>query len=86
MAAAIFFRDAVAVAGRFPLLAGVDLEVAEGEVVHLRGPNGAGKTSLLRAAAGLVAITSGEAVVLGHDLREDRREVRRQVGLLGPHD
>lgn len=83
MAPAIIFRDAVALAGRFPVLAGVDLEVAEGEVVHLRGPNGAGKTSLLRAAAGLLAITSGEAVVLGHDLRVERREVRRHVGLLG---
>jgi heme ABC exporter ATP-binding subunit CcmA len=83
MAPAILFRDAVALAGRFPVLAGVDLEVAEGEVVHLRGPNGAGKTSLLRAAAGLVEVTRGEAVVLGHDLRVERREVRRHVGLLG---
>jgi heme ABC exporter ATP-binding subunit CcmA len=83
MAPAIIFRDAVALAGRFPVLAGVDLEVAEGEVVHLRGPNGAGKTSLLRACAGLIAITRGEAVVLGHDLRAERREVRRHVGLLG---
>jgi heme ABC exporter ATP-binding subunit CcmA len=81
--AAISFREAVATAGRFPLLAGVNLEVAEGEVVHLRGPNGAGKTSLLRGCAGLLAITSGEATVLGHDLRADRESLRREVGLLG---
>ena len=81
--AAISFREAVATAGRFPLLAGVTLEVAEGEVVHLRGPNGAGKTSLLRACAGLLAISSGEATVLGHDLRADRESLRREVGLLG---
>jgi heme ABC exporter ATP-binding subunit CcmA len=83
MTLAVRFRDAVSLAGRFPLLAGVSLDVAEGEVVHLRGPNGAGKTSLLRACAGLVAIVSGEAVVLGHDLRTDRQSVRREVGLLG---
>ena len=47
------------------------------------GPNGAGKTSLLRACAGLLPITAGEAVVLGHDLTADRTGVRRQVGLLG---
>jgi heme ABC exporter ATP-binding subunit CcmA len=49
----------------------------------LRGPNGAGKTSLLRACAGLLPIADGEAVVLGHDLRVDRRAVRHRVGLLG---
>ena len=83
MAFAVLFHEAVALTGRFPVLAGADLEVGEGEVVHLRGPNGAGKTSLLRAAAGLLRVTSGTAVVLGHDLCVDRREVRREVGLLG---
>jgi heme ABC exporter ATP-binding subunit CcmA len=85
MAPAVLFRAAVALAGRFPALAGVDLVVAPGEVVVLEGPNGAGKTSLLRACAGLLPVTQGEAVVLGCDLRGDRAAVRRQVGLLG-HD
>jgi len=83
MPPAICLRDAVSLAGHFPLLAGVTLEVDEGEVVHLRGPNGAGKTSLLRACAGLVPIAAGSAVVLGHDLCVDRLSLRRQVGLLG---
>ncbi len=83
MVPAVRLRDAVSLAGRFPLLAGVTLDVAEGEVVHLRGPNGAGKSSLLRLCAGLAAITSGTAVVLGHDLRADRQSLRREVGLLG---
>ena len=83
MAVAIRFRSAVALLGRFPALAGVDLDVAEGEVVLVQGPNGAGKTSLLRACAGLLAVVGGEANVLGHDLRRDRRSVRRAIGLLG---
>jgi heme ABC exporter ATP-binding subunit CcmA len=83
MAPAVHLRTAVALAGRFPALSGVDLTVAPGEVVVVLGPNGAGKTSLLRTCAGLLAITSGEAVVLGHDLRQDRTSVRPQVGLLG---
>jgi len=61
----------------------MDLDVAPEEVVLLRGPNGAGKTSVLRACAGLLAIVSGEASVLGHDLRRDRRSLRREVGMLG---
>jgi heme ABC exporter ATP-binding subunit CcmA len=85
MQPAVHLRGAVALLGRFPALAGVDLAVARGEIVLVQGPNGAGKTTLLRACAGLVPITAGEAVVLGHDLRANRREVRRQVGLLG-HD
>ena len=83
MAPAIRFHAAVALIGAFPVLAGVDLDVATGEIVLLEGPNGAGKTSLLRACAGLLPVTAGEADVLGHDLVRDRRDVRRDVGLLG---
>jgi heme ABC exporter ATP-binding subunit CcmA len=60
----------------------VDLDVGAGEIVLLQGPNGAGKSTLLRACAGLVPVVEGEAVVLGHDLRVDRRAVRTRVGLL----
>ena len=83
MPPAVRLHEAVALAGRFPLLAGACLEVGEGEVVHLRGPNGAGKTSLLKVLAGLLAVHSGEATVLGRDLVADRRAVRREVGMLG---
>ena len=79
----IHLRDAVALLGRFPALAGATLDVGLGEVVLVRGPNGAGKTTLLRVCAGLVPVASGEAVVLGHDLRGDRRSVRGRIGLLG---
>lgn len=65
------------------MLAGATLEVQPGEVVLLQGANGAGKTSLLRTCAGLLAIVSGRAIVLGCDLRVDRRGVRRRVGLMG---
>jgi heme ABC exporter ATP-binding subunit CcmA len=71
------------VTGRFPALAGVDLVVAQGEVVVLEGPNGAGKTSLLRVCAGLLPLTGGEGTVLGCDLRRDAPALRRRVGMLG---
>jgi heme ABC exporter ATP-binding subunit CcmA len=72
----------VALLGRFPALAGLDLDVEPGETVLLQGPNGAGKTTLLRLCAGLLAVESGSAIVLGHDLARDRRRVRREVGLI----
>ena len=77
------FRAAVCLLGRFPALAGVDLDVGTGEIVLLQGPNGAGKTTLLRACAGLVPVVEGAADVLGVDLVADPRPVRPLVGLLG---
>jgi heme ABC exporter ATP-binding subunit CcmA len=83
MALAVSLRAAVSLLGRFPALAGVDLDVARGEILLVQGANGAGKTTLLRACAGLAAFVAGDAEVLGHDLRRDRRAVRRHIGLLG---
>lgn len=85
MESAVWLRDAVCCRGSFPALAGVDLDVAEGEILLLRGPNGAGKTTLLRLLAGLASLDGGQGTVLGCDLRVDRRALRPQVGLLG-HD
>jgi heme ABC exporter ATP-binding subunit CcmA len=79
----IHLRGVVSVLGRFPALAGADLDVRRGEIVLLVGPNGAGKTSLLRVCAGLLHASSGRAVVLGHDLPAGRRDLRRRVGWLG---
>jgi heme ABC exporter ATP-binding subunit CcmA len=69
--------------GRFPALAGADLEVETGEVVLLSGPNGAGKTTLLRLCAGLLPLRAGEAEVLGVNLAVEPRRVRRAVALVG---
>jgi ABC-type multidrug transport system ATPase subunit len=79
----ISLRSAVCLLGRFPALAGADLDVDAAEVVLLTGPNGAGKTTLLRLCAGLLPVRSGTAEVLGHDLTRDRRAVRRLIGMVG---
>ena len=82
---AVRLEGAVVLLGRFPALAGVDLEVERREVVLVRGPNGAGKSSLLHLCAGLLRLSEGHGDVLGCDLGDDRAAVRRRVGLLG-HD
>lgn len=79
---ALSLRNVVALSGRFPLLAGIDLEVDTGETVLIEGPNGAGKTSLLRVVAGLAPVASGQLTVLGLDPGKYRTAVRRRVGLL----
>jgi heme ABC exporter ATP-binding subunit CcmA len=79
----VSIRSAVCLLGRFPALAGADLDVDEGDILLLSGPNGAGKTTLLRLLAGLVPLHAGTATVLGHDLTTDRRGARRQLALVG---
>lgn len=46
----------------------VDLEVYEGDFISLMGPSGSGKSTLLNIVAGIDQPTSGEVIVLGHDL------------------
>jgi branched-chain amino acid transport system ATP-binding protein len=52
-----------------PIVAGVSMRVAAGEVVAVLGPNGAGKSTLVKSVAGLVPISSGRVLCGGEDLR-----------------
>jgi ABC-2 type transport system ATP-binding protein len=63
-------------------LAGVTLEVDEGEFFGLLGPNGAGKTTLINIIAGLVRADSGAARVMGADVVADYRRARRMLGVV----
>ncbi|MCW2754761.1 MAG: transporter [Marmoricola sp.] len=59
---------------------GVDLEVAEGEVVGFLGPNGAGKTTTLRMLTTLLTPDAGTARVAGYDVVAQSEDVRRRIG------
>jgi NitT/TauT family transport system ATP-binding protein len=48
-----------------PVLAGIDLDVFDGELVSIVGPSGCGKTSFLNAVDGLIAIAGGEILADG---------------------
>jgi ABC-2 type transport system ATP-binding protein len=66
--------------GAVEALAGVDVEVAEGELVGLLGPNGSGKSTLVKIACGLVRPTAGSAAV--HGAPAGSAAARRSLGYL----
>ncbi|NLM30509.1 MAG: ATP-binding cassette domain-containing protein, partial [Methanomicrobiales archaeon] len=47
---------------------GIDFSVEEGETFGFLGPNGAGKTTTIRMLTGMTRITSGQALIHGHDI------------------
>jgi ABC-2 type transport system ATP-binding protein len=61
---------------------GVDLTVADGEIVGFLGPNGAGKTTTLRMLTTLLRPTAGTATVAGADLLRDPLGVRKRIGFV----
>jgi ABC-2 type transport system ATP-binding protein len=63
-------------------VAGLDLDVGQGEIFGLVGPNGAGKTTTLRILATLLAPTSGHAEVAGIDVRRNPDAARRVLGFM----
>src|SRR5918911_3602512 len=69
-----FGKDVLAVAG-------IDLEVAEGEIYAFLGPNGAGKTTTVRMLTTLLRPTGGSATVAGYDVVSDAAQVRRAIGV-----
>jgi ABC-2 type transport system ATP-binding protein len=68
--------------GDFEAVKGVNFEVAEGEIFGLLGPNGAGKSTLIRMMTTLIPVTSGKALVGGHDVAKDSNAVRRMIGVI----
>jgi len=55
-------------AGDGHVLRGIDLEIGAGQFVAIHGRSGTGKSTLLHIVGGILAPTSGEVMVGGHDL------------------
>jgi branched-chain amino acid transport system ATP-binding protein len=67
--------------GRIQALKGIDLQVAEGELLALVGANGAGKTTLLRAISGVQAATGGSIRFDGADITRASPSARVRMGI-----
>ena len=68
--------------GEVEAVRGVDFRIEPGETFGFLGPNGAGKSTTINILCTLARPTAGNARVAGHDVRTERDEVRRSIGLV----
>lgn len=63
-------------------VAGIDLEVEQGELIGFLGPNGAGKTTTIKMLTGILHPSAGEARVLGFRPFDRKPEMLREIALV----
>src|SRR6476659_9201659 len=80
--AAIELRGVVKRFGPITAVDGLDLEVPKGICLGLLGPNGAGKSTTMRLLTGQAIADSGEIRVLGHELPQDAKAARAEMGVV----
>jgi ABC-2 type transport system ATP-binding protein len=68
--------------GTFTATDDVSFEVGKGEIFGLLGPNGAGKSTTFKMLCGLLKPTSGNASIVGHDLRHAPSAAKVQLGYM----
>lgn len=68
--------------GQFAATDSVNFQVKRGEIFGLLGPNGAGKSTTFKMMCALMKPTSGQALVLGMDLKTSSNKVRQQLGYM----
>ncbi len=60
----------------------LDLSVEQGEFFGFIGPNGAGKSTTIRTLLGLIAPTSGSAMIFGKDVTKEKEAILQDIGYL----
>jgi ABC-2 type transport system ATP-binding protein len=80
--AAITVRDLTRTFGAFTAVDHITFDVRAGEVFGFLGANGAGKTTAIRMLTGLLAPTSGQATVAGHDVYREAEQIKRDIGYM----
>lgn len=66
-----------------PLLKGIQLTLARGEILHVQGDNGSGKTTLIKLIAGLLRPTEGTIYVQQQTLDDDKTHYQRNLCYVG---
>ena len=82
MQAAIQANDLHKSFGETKAVQGVNFEVRQGEIFSLIGPNGAGKTTTISMLSCLLRPDSGDALVMGHSIKNDPMGVKGCLGVV----
>ncbi|WP_409022230.1 amino acid ABC transporter ATP-binding protein [Dellaglioa sp. P0083] len=88
MAAKIQVKNLKKNYGSNEVLKGLDISVAEKEVVCMIGPSGSGKSTFLRCLNKLEDLTSGSIIIEGHDISDPKTDlnvVRQNIGMVFQH-
>ncbi|UWY29737.1 gliding motility-associated ABC transporter ATP-binding subunit GldA [Flavobacterium sp. TR2] len=64
----------------------ISFKIEKGEIVGFLGPNGAGKSTLMKILTTYLLADSGSALVNGHDVMTNAKEVQRSIGYLPEHN
>ena len=68
--------------GNFTSVDNISFDVKQGEVFGFLGANGAGKTTTIKMLCGILASTSGEAIVGGYSINKNADKVKQNIGYM----
>jgi ABC-2 type transport system ATP-binding protein len=81
MSYAIETQDLKKYFGDIHAVDGINLSIPKGALYGVLGPNGAGKTTTIKILSTILMPTSGEAKVLGFDVKKEAKEIKKRIGL-----
>ncbi len=79
---AIVFQNLTKTFGDVEAVKDVTLTIPRGQICGYLGPNGAGKTTTVKIATGMLAATSGRAIIEGHDIVEEPLAAKSRIGVV----
>lgn len=68
--------------GDFVAVDGISFDVPKGQIFGFVGPNGSGKSTTIRMLCGIIAPTSGDASVLGYDVKRQPEMIKQHIGYM----
>lgn len=79
---AISIQNMTKTYGKSRGVSNLTLQVEKGDIFGFLGPNGAGKSTTIRSLLGLIGFQEGNASILGMNVKEKQKEIRKEIGYM----